>query len=136
MKKRQQPENLRLKTIIPVLTVEDLERSLVWYRDVVGFFVSEEIKEGESLRALVLKAGTTQIILNQDNFARGRDRVKGVGFSLYCETRQNIDHLAAAITSRGGELQTVPTDQPWGSRDFSILDPDGYKLTISSLMED
>ena len=47
---------------------------------------------------------------------------------------QDIDELAAAIRARGGELAQEPTDQPWGARDFAVVDPDGFKISISSRM--
>ncbi len=35
------PETLRLRSISPALTVADIDTSLAWYRDVVGFHVQE-----------------------------------------------------------------------------------------------
>jgi uncharacterized glyoxalase superfamily protein PhnB len=29
-------------------------------------------------------------------------------------------------------LETEPADMPWGARVFRLVDPDGYKLSISS----
>lgn len=46
-----------------------------------------------------------------------------------------MDQLAADIKARGGSLLSEPTDQPWGSRDFAVEDPDGFKISISSRME-
>mgnify|MGYP000571975456 CR=1 FL=1 len=37
---------------------------------------------------------------------------------------QDVDELAAAIRSRGGELDQEPQDRPWGTRDFGLVDPD------------
>jgi uncharacterized glyoxalase superfamily protein PhnB len=42
-----------------------------------------------------------------------------------------VDKLAALIKARGGRLTHEPEDQPWGERDFGVLDPDGFKITIS-----
>ena len=73
-----------------------------------------------------------RILINQDDGAKGRDRVKGAGFSLQFITVQDIDDLAAEIRARGGTLDSEPADMPWGARVFRMLDPDGFKLTISS----
>jgi predicted enzyme related to lactoylglutathione lyase len=43
-----------------------------------------------------------------------------------------VDELAAAIEARGGTLESPPADMPWGARAFSLVDPDGYKITIAS----
>ncbi len=131
MEQRKQPETLRLRTVMPCLTVNDLQRSLAWYRDIVGFVVSEEFTQDGKLGMVLLKAGAAEFFLTQDDFAQGQ-RPKGVGFRLYCTTTQDIDRVAAAIQSRGGELLEEPTDRPWGAREFVLVDPDGVKLTIST----
>ena len=38
---RQQPESLRLRSMAASFTVNDLDRSVAWYRDVLGFVVGE-----------------------------------------------------------------------------------------------
>ncbi len=82
--------------------------------------------------AASLEAGAVTIILGQDDWAQGRDRDEGIGFRLYCLTAQDVDQLASDIRARGGTLAWEPTDQPWGSRDFALVDPDGFKITIST----
>ncbi len=69
-------------------------------------------------------------MLAQDDFAKGRDRQKGLGSRLFCDTAQDLDRVAADIKARGGLLDQEPQDMPWGSRVFSITDPDGFKLTF------
>jgi uncharacterized glyoxalase superfamily protein PhnB len=69
-------------------------------------------------------------MVGQDDWKKGRDRVKGEGFRIYCGTTQDVDALARQIKARGGKLDSEPADQPWGGRDFSLSDPDGFKITI------
>jgi hypothetical protein len=38
---RAQPESFRARRLTASLTVNDIQASLAWYRDVVGSFVSE-----------------------------------------------------------------------------------------------
>lgn len=129
---RKQPETLRLRDISPSLTVNDLQASIAWYQDVMGFVMDEQWEHDGKLAGVSLKAGNVYLNLSQDDWAKGRDRVKGEGFRLYLTTGQDIDEIAAAIKARGGKLASDPTDQPWGARTFNLVDPDGYKLTISS----
>ena len=114
------------------LTAKDLQASLAWYRDVVGFTVGYEMERDGKVIAVALRAGTVRIILNQDDGGRGWERVKGEGFSLSFATRESVDDVAARIKTRGGELDTEPADMPWGARMFRLRDPDGYRLSISS----
>lgn len=135
MQERKQPETLRLRAVSPSLTVNDLQASVAWYRDVLGFTVAEEYQMDGKVMGVRLVAGSATFLLGQDDFAKGRDRQKGAGFRLYCETAQDIDQLAAAIKARGGKLTQEPTDQPWGARDFGVVDPDGFILSIMTEMK-
>ena len=131
---RQKPETLRLRAIMPSLTVADVAASIAFY-ETLGFIVHDEMKHEGKLVGASLRAGDADLLLAQDDWAH-RDRVKGVGMRLYCTTAQDVDQVAAAIRARGGTLESEPTDQPWGSRDFSVVDPDGFKISISSWSED
>ena len=84
------------------------------------------------MRGAALVAGVARLMLSQDDWAKGRDRVKGQGLRLHLSTTQDVDHVAAAIKARGGELESEPADMPWGTRAFDLVDPDGFLLTISS----
>jgi uncharacterized glyoxalase superfamily protein PhnB len=128
---RHQPETLRLRGISPSFTVTDLQRSIAFYRDVLGFVVGDEWRGNGALQGCEIRAGSVLFMLNQDDFAKGRDRVKGLGTRLYCSTAQDLDRLAAEIKARGGVLDQEPTDMPWGQRVFMLTDPDGFKLTIA-----
>jgi uncharacterized glyoxalase superfamily protein PhnB len=130
---RQEPETLRLRTLEPTLTADDLDRSLRFYTDALGFIVANRwTDDGGALRGVTLKAGVCQLNLSQDDWAKGRDRKKGEGLRLWCKTAQNIDELAQRIKSAGEKLVEEPDDLPWGGRSLSVDDPTGYHLTIYS----
>ena len=130
--KRAQPESFRGRDLTASLTVKDLQKSLAWYRDVVGFTVNEMYEREGKLMGVSLKAGDVRLLIGQDDGAKGWDRVKGEGFSLQITTAQNVDELAKRIKETGGTLDMEPTDMPWGARAFRLHDPDGFKLSVSS----
>jgi catechol 2,3-dioxygenase-like lactoylglutathione lyase family enzyme len=111
--------------------VNDLEKSLAWYRDVLGFGVEETWKDEGKVVGVSLKAGDVSFMIGQDDWKKGRDRKKGEGFRIFCLTKKNVDALADRILARGGRLDHGPTDQPWGVRDIAVTDPDGFKITIA-----
>ena len=127
---RAKPETLRLKSASPSLTVNDLAKSLAFYRDVLGFTVGERWEQDGKLLGLMLVAGDVELYLAQDDWKKGRDRQKGVGFRIHASTSQDVDVLAREMKARGAVLDQEPTDQDWG-RDFALTDPDGFKLTIA-----
>jgi catechol 2,3-dioxygenase-like lactoylglutathione lyase family enzyme len=110
--------------------VNDLQRSVTWYRDVLGFTVDRSYEREGVVRGVVVTAGAVRVLFTQDDGARG-ERVKGEGFSLQFTTRQDIDAIAARVKSHGVVLDTEPMDA-FGARVFRVRDPDGFKLVISS----
>jgi len=131
--KRAQPESFRARELSVSLSCDDLQKSLAWYRDVIGFHAAQEYPGPDgTVRAVRLVAGGIRLLIGQDDGAKGRDRKKGVGFSLHMTTAQDIDELAARIKEHGGALEDEPMDAPWGPRIFRVRDPDGVLITISS----
>jgi uncharacterized glyoxalase superfamily protein PhnB len=131
---RAQSTGLALGSVAPSFTVADLDKSLAFYRDVLGFVVKDRWEHEGKLMGVEMRAGRVTVMLGQDDWQKGRDRVKGEGFRLYCETAQDVDRLAAQIETRGGRLAQAPRDESWGARAFAVEDPDGYKITISRML--
>jgi lactoylglutathione lyase len=132
---RRQPETLRLRSATPSFTVNDIERSIAWYRDVLGFVVTARWEHEGRLAGVELLAGSVAFMLGQDDWKKGRDRVKGEGFRIYATTIQDVDRVAEQIKARGGTLLHEPRDEPWGVREFAVVDPDGFKITIGASIE-
>jgi uncharacterized glyoxalase superfamily protein PhnB len=111
--------------------MKDLQKSIAFYVDVLGFKLDRKIERDGKLRGVAVSAGEVRIILNQDDGAKGWDRVKALGFSLQISTTQKVDDIAARVTKAGGHLDTEPKDMPWGARAFRVRDPDGFLWIIS-----
>jgi glyoxylase I family protein len=129
---KEKRKRLKLRDASVSLTVNDLEKSIAWYQDVLGFSVTDRWEQDGTLMGVEMTAGDVTVNLSQDDWKKGRDRVKGLGFRIYCTTKQNIDKIAARVKAAGGTLEREPEDAPWGARVFAIADPDGFKITIGS----
>ena len=117
--------------VMPSLTVNDLQRSLDFF-SALGFEIEDRWEDKGVLIGAMLKAGSARLGLSQDDFKKGRDRVKGVGMRLYIEAADNIDEVAARAKGAGVTLQREPHDTEWGSRAFEVTEPSGFVLTIAS----
>lgn len=124
--------NIRLdaKGIAPGLTVNDMAASLKFYTEALGFEVLSRDEQEGALRFAMLKSGNAELGLGQDDFAKGRDRVKGVGLRFWIETAEDLEVLAAQVKAAGFALDSEVAKLPWGPRGFAVTDPDGFKLTI------
>jgi uncharacterized glyoxalase superfamily protein PhnB len=130
-RERAQPESFRASALQTSFTVNDIQKSLAWYRDILGFIVDEKYEREGRLQAVALKAGAVRVLIGQDDFVKGKDRKKGQGMSVQFTTTQDIDALAAQIEKRGAKLESPPEDR-YGMRSFSVKDPDGFRFVISS----
>ena len=124
-------EALQIGAIVPSLTVDDLQRSIAFY-EALGFTVDERWEEHGTLLGVMMRAGKTQIGLNQDDWKKGRDRKKGIGMRLFLSTPQNVDEIATRARSGGITLKSEPHDTEWKTRAFEVTDPSGFLLTIGS----
>jgi uncharacterized glyoxalase superfamily protein PhnB len=122
---------LQAKTLLPNITVDDLQRSITFF-EALGFGVEERWEDEGKLLGVSLRAGEASIGLSQDDWKKGRDRQKGIGVRISLSTEQDIDQLAADAKKAGVALDTEPHDVPWGGRAFEVTEPSGFKLTIYS----
>ena len=116
------------------ITCRELEASVRFYRDAVGFSVVQQYESDGKVTTAVIVAGNCSIVLNQDDGKLGWERVKGQGFYLQLNvgSAAEVDATAARIIAAGGTLLSEPADRPWGARMFQFNDPDGFKLGVST----
>ena len=120
------------RQVAPSITSNDLAASLKFYT-VLGFSIQETWKDPQGVaQGYSLKAGKTELMIGQDDFAKGKDRKKGEGMRLYLITKESVDKVAERVRAQGITLESEPADQSWGGRTFNVSDPDGVKLTVSS----
>jgi len=126
-------EAVQISAIVPTLTVDDLQKSISFY-EALGFAIDERWEENGTLLGVMLRAGKSQIGLNQDDWKKGRDRKKGIGVrvSISTSTRGGVDEIAKRAKTAGITLKSEPRDTEWKSRAFEVSDPSGFLLTIFS----
>jgi uncharacterized glyoxalase superfamily protein PhnB len=117
-------------SLTPSITVKDIHKSLQWYQHVVGFAVENKIERDGKLVMASIRTGDVKLNLNQDDGAKGWERIKGLGCSYSLWTNDDVDAIARRIKANGGTLDSEPIDAPWGARYFRLTDPDGFHWAI------
>lgn len=116
------------------LIVSDVERSVAFYRDVLGMTVQMTVPDAPPLAFAILTAGTAELFLNSAEAAYAeypsfRAQPIGGSLTLFFEVTE-ID----AAYARLAPLVTVvmPFEKKWyGMTEFAFLDPDGYVVTFA-----
>jgi uncharacterized glyoxalase superfamily protein PhnB len=111
------------QNVFPSFRYRDAPGAIAWLVDVLGFEV-EELHEADdgTIAHAQLRHGTGLIMLGseRDNAFGGR---VGGGFTYVAV--DDIDGLYDRARSAGAEVIMEITDTDYGSRDFSVKDPEG-----------
>ena len=119
----------------------DPEAALVFYRDVLGFELRNDVAHGGMRWITVGPPGQpeTSIVLHPPGVGRGitdeeRQTIaemmaKGTYATLVLAT-PDLDGTFARLQAGGAEVVEEPTEQPYGVRDCAVRDPAGNMLRI------
>jgi catechol 2,3-dioxygenase-like lactoylglutathione lyase family enzyme len=118
-----------------ILAVADVERSVAFYRDALGFEV-EAVYEDPPYATLVL-AGTRLSFAEQGHAAEDRpgieleaprDHRKANALLVVEVEDARAEH--ARLAELGVRFLAEPYEPPWGGCRFFCVDPDGYLVEI------
>jgi predicted enzyme related to lactoylglutathione lyase len=112
-----------MRTIMPEMPLDDVTAGVAYYRDILGFTVNYAqhdfgVMDRDKVRVLLI-ARTS--------------RHTGIG-SCYLYVN-DADALHAELCARGANVQGEPVSQPWGLREFYILDLEGNRIGFGQPFE-
>jgi uncharacterized glyoxalase superfamily protein PhnB len=113
------------------LTANDLTESITFYEG-LGFEVTERMEAEGKLLGVMIEAGDVTLGLSQDDFTKGKKRVKGIGMGLYLVTDQDLEPLAEQIKKAGIVFEVPLAPLAWGPMGFTVRDPDGFRVTVAN----
>jgi uncharacterized glyoxalase superfamily protein PhnB len=105
--------------VVPILRVADLDASLAYYVEKLGF---ELQWRGEGM-ASVGRDRTSVMLCHGD---------QGHAGTWLWIAVSDVDALHAELTERGARLRHGPANYPWGSRECQVTDPDGHVLRFGA----
>ncbi len=123
-----------LKTLTPNFVVSDVERSLAFYRDVLGFDVGQTVPDAAPFVFASLQSGPVELFLNAREAAVAEypafaTRPLGGTLTFFIEV-SNIQHVYEELRSRVKIV--MPLEKKWyGVTEFAFEDPDGYLITFA-----
>jgi catechol 2,3-dioxygenase-like lactoylglutathione lyase family enzyme len=123
-----------LKSLTPNLIVSDVERSVRFYRDVLGFTVGPTVPEAAPYLFAIVQSGPVQIFLNApgpaiEEYPAFRDRPLGGTLTLFIDV---VDIKRSHAALQGKVAIVMPLEHKWyGVTEFAFEDPDGYLITFA-----
>jgi catechol 2,3-dioxygenase-like lactoylglutathione lyase family enzyme len=112
---------MNLTDAAAVLVVEDVARSLDYYRDKLGF-------EGRPYEQDPTQYAYASRQRCNIHLAQGRPHPNGF-FDVYVYV-DDVDALHEELRSRGAKILNAPVHTEYGLREIRVRDPDGYVLAF------
>ena len=109
-----------------VLAVPDLDRSVSYFVDVLGF--RPEWREKDDWQSLVRGVGRMMLGRCPDAIPPG-----DLGDHSYVAylTVDDVDALHTEFVGRGALILHAPSDKPWGQREMAVATPDGHRMMFA-----
>ena len=116
---------------VPALMVSSVDSSLDYYVRVLGFgLVSKSYRDGELASAHLQWAGYSWLLLVAEQKQLPSGSVKRIGLRYCFWAECDLYALTARTVQQGGQIASGPITHPWGIREVTFSDPDGYLLTF------
>ena len=116
----------KILTIMPVLKVTDMQRSIDWYTSVLGFDAKGRQADDGDGEHCFIQADCTELLLATGSHLGGTPCFTG---TLYFQV-VGVDALYERVNGRA-EIVWPLERQEYGTREFGIRDPDGYLLAFA-----
>ena len=128
------PVSQPFKKLTPNLLVANVERSLAFYVDVLGFTRGMSVPDESPLVFASVTSGEVEIFLNDaaagiKEYPMFADRPLGATGTLYLEV-DGVDALHDRLKDAVKIVMPIVT-QFYGVREFAFEDPDGYIITLA-----
>lgn len=123
-----------------VLTVEDFEGALAFYRDALGLPEGPSWQsEGEDARIAILEVERATLELVNEGQAAAIDRIE-VGERVAGPVRiafevDDSEAVARRLVDAGAEQLAEPVTTPWNDRNVRLRAPDGMQLTLFTVLD-
>ena len=120
----------------PTLAVRDMKKTIEFYTNSLGFKLGMCFPTPQNPEyADMSKDGMVLMFIPAQNIGIGGQEKLGIGVNLYLQIDGDIDKYYQEIKQKGVKIAADIKDEPFGIRDFSVEDSDGYKLTFNQTLK-
>ena len=118
----------------PTLAVRNMKETIEFYTNSLGFEMGMCFPDANNPQyADLSKDGMVLMFIPAQNLGIGSEEKLGIGVNLYMQIDGDIDEYYDELKKKGVKIAVDIKDEPFGIRDFTVEDVDGYKLTFNQL---
>jgi uncharacterized glyoxalase superfamily protein PhnB len=118
--------------ISPMLAVRNMKQSIEFYKNSLGFKMGMAFPDADNPEYTDLsKDGMVLMFIPVENVGVGKVERLGIGVNIYMQIDGDIDEYYNELKNKGVKIVVDIKDEPYGIRDFTVEDIDGYKLTFN-----
>jgi uncharacterized glyoxalase superfamily protein PhnB len=122
--------------VSPTLAVRNMKQTIQFYRDSLGFKIGMAFPDADNPEyADLSKDGMVLMFIPAKNVGIGGKEKLGIGVNLYMQIDGDIDEYYRELKNKGINVVADIKDEPYGIRDFTVEDINGYKLTFNQVSE-
>ena len=120
--------------ISTTLAVRNMKQTIEFYKNSLGFEMGMAFPDADNPEyADLSKDGMVIMFILTENIGIGSEEKLGVGVNIYMQIDGDIDEYYNELKNKGVKIVVDIKDEPYGIRDFTVQDIDGYKLTFNQL---
>lgn len=115
-----------------ILIVDDLDRTLQFYTEVLGLRLGHRSGEYAQLDTGTTRLGfyTRTAMAQALDFSLKKPAADAPGFEIGFKV-PDVDAAYAELVANGASQATPPTTRPWGQRTAYVRDPDGHLIELA-----
>lgn len=121
----------QIHSTVPVVSTDDIEKSLSYYTEVLGF--SLDFKYGEPVVYAGVKSGSAQIYLTYDPDLVSAIKEYNLNLEIFIWTPDAVQ-LFKKHVDKGAEILEPISDRSWGARQYVIKEINGYHLKFAQVL--
>jgi catechol 2,3-dioxygenase-like lactoylglutathione lyase family enzyme len=115
-----------------IFRAKEYEPSVAFYRDGLELMIAQSWDRGPDQRGTIFQAASGLIEILA--LPADREYVPPQGLEIAYEV-DDVDAWYQRVHRKGLPIQGDLTNKPWGHRSFSVIDPDGVKVILFSVIE-
>ncbi|MGD9116550.1 MAG: VOC family protein [Dehalococcoidia bacterium] len=120
----------------PLLAVRDMKKTLDFYTRHLGFDLKMCFPTPDNPQyADIIKDGMVIMFVPAEAHGLDAKEKLGAGVYFYLHIDGDIDKYYNELKQKGVRIAVDIKDEPFGVRDFTVEDPDGYKLVFNQTLK-